>query len=363
MMNETPKVSIIINNYNYGRFLAAAIDSALAQSYPSVEVVVVDDGSADDSRATILSYGQRIVPVLKPNGGQASALNAGLERSSGDIIIFLDADDTLHPTIAERVVALFQAAPDVVRVQYRLALVDAARNELGETKPPRQMAIPSGDLRHNVILHGDDMPWLPTSGNAFSAAMLRRIFPIPEAPYRICADYYLSNLSPLFGRLAALEEIGGYYRVHGANNHETARLDIAQTRQLVARTQTTHQYLAQFARELGLPNAAPDIVASRSLTFIANQLILRRLDETPQNNSHSAFALAHRGIIAAWRRSDLSLLLRLLYTLWFMLAATMPKGLTRWLAEQFFYPQARGQWFNDLLATLRRVRQAPKLQP
>jgi glycosyltransferase involved in cell wall biosynthesis len=121
MMNETPKVSIIINNYNYGRFLAAAIDSALAQSYPSVEVVVVDDGSADDSRATILSYGQRIVPVLKPNGGQASALNAGLERSSGDIIIFLDADDTLHPTIAERVVALFQAAPDVVRVQYRLA--------------------------------------------------------------------------------------------------------------------------------------------------------------------------------------------------------------------------------------------------
>ena len=76
--------SIIINNYNYGRYLPKAIDSALAQSYPHTEILVVDDGSSDDSRTVIASYGDRIIPVLKQNGGQASALNAGFAASRGD---------------------------------------------------------------------------------------------------------------------------------------------------------------------------------------------------------------------------------------------------------------------------------------
>ncbi len=72
-----PLVSILINNYNYGRFLSKAIDSALNQEYQNIEVIVVDDGSTDDSRKIIESYGERIKPVLKENGGQASAFNAG----------------------------------------------------------------------------------------------------------------------------------------------------------------------------------------------------------------------------------------------------------------------------------------------
>ena len=84
-------ISIIINNYNYARFLRAAIDSALGQSYQPIEVLVVDDGSTDQSRAIIDSYGDRIRPVLKKNGGQASALNAGFAQSQGDSVIFLDA--------------------------------------------------------------------------------------------------------------------------------------------------------------------------------------------------------------------------------------------------------------------------------
>ena len=96
-MRYTPLVSVIVNNYNYGHFLSEAIDSALAQTYTRTEVIVVDDGSTDDSSEIIAGYGDRIIPVLKENGGQASAFNAGFAKSRGDVICFLDADDYLFP--------------------------------------------------------------------------------------------------------------------------------------------------------------------------------------------------------------------------------------------------------------------------
>ncbi len=91
-MNEELLASIIVNNYNYGRFLAEAIESALSQTYANTEVIVVDDGSTDNSRDIIASYKDQIIPVLKENGGQASAFNAGFQASSGEVIFFLDAD-------------------------------------------------------------------------------------------------------------------------------------------------------------------------------------------------------------------------------------------------------------------------------
>ena len=84
MIRVAPLVSIVINNYNYGRFVGSAIESALEQSYSNTEVIVVDDGSTDTSREVIASFGDRIGAVLKANGGQASAYNAGFAASKGD---------------------------------------------------------------------------------------------------------------------------------------------------------------------------------------------------------------------------------------------------------------------------------------
>src|SRR6476646_282737 len=96
-MKTEPLVSILINNYNYERFLKDAIDSALNQTYSKIEVIVVDDGSTDNSRSVIESYQDKVTAIFKENGGQASAFNTGFEASQGEIICFLDADDMFQP--------------------------------------------------------------------------------------------------------------------------------------------------------------------------------------------------------------------------------------------------------------------------
>ena len=87
-----PLISIVIHNFNYGRFLAHCIDSALAQSYPHCEVIVVDDASTDGSRAVLERYADRVRIVYQAaNRGQGGAFNAGFRASRGSIVMFLDA--------------------------------------------------------------------------------------------------------------------------------------------------------------------------------------------------------------------------------------------------------------------------------
>ncbi|HEY9596457.1 MAG TPA: glycosyltransferase family A protein, partial [Cyanophyceae cyanobacterium] len=133
-MNNNPLVSILINNYNYEPFLKKAIDSALNQTYSSIEVIVVDDGSTDNSREVISRYGDKIIPVFKENGGQASAFNAGFAASQGDIICFLDSDDLFLP---EKVTDVVQACGDREEVGWcfhQLKLVDKTLADINNQK-------------------------------------------------------------------------------------------------------------------------------------------------------------------------------------------------------------------------------------
>jgi glycosyltransferase involved in cell wall biosynthesis len=143
-------VSIIIINFNYGRFLRQAIDSALDQTYRPVEVVVVDDGSTDCSREIMRSYGDQIVSVLKKNGGQGSAFNFGFAKTSGEIACFLDSDDALLPDAIERIIALFDP-PDIVKVHWPLWIIDSAGARTGRVKEPE---LPEGDFREIVYREG-----------------------------------------------------------------------------------------------------------------------------------------------------------------------------------------------------------------
>lgn len=98
-------VSVIIPCFRHGRLLAQAVRSALAQTHPAVEVIVVNDGSDDDTEEVAQSFGDQIVSIAKPNGGLSSARNAGLAAAAGHFVLFLDADDLLHREAVARLVA------------------------------------------------------------------------------------------------------------------------------------------------------------------------------------------------------------------------------------------------------------------
>ena len=210
-------VSVIINNYNYARFLRSAIDSALSQTCQSVEVIVVDDGSTDDSRKVIASYGDRIKTILKENGGQASAINAGIQASSGDYLLLLDADDVLMPTAAATVAAAL-AEEGASLVSWPLLEIDRDGNTTGRIVSALR---PSGDVR-SQILEADDptMVYMPTSCVGLSRARVSRILPIPEVDFRLCADAYIFSLALVCGTVKAIPEPQNYYRVHGDNQYQ-----------------------------------------------------------------------------------------------------------------------------------------------
>jgi len=103
-------VSVVIPCYNYAHYLPQAIDSALAQSYRPLEVVVVDDGSTDDTPAVVAGYGERIRCIRKANGGLPAARNTGIQAATYAFVAFLDADDRWAPEFLTTVMAAFAGA-------------------------------------------------------------------------------------------------------------------------------------------------------------------------------------------------------------------------------------------------------------
>jgi glycosyltransferase involved in cell wall biosynthesis len=235
-MTRRPKVSIIVNNYNYGRFLWEAIDSALTQSYSHREVIVVDDGSTDNSREVIAGYGELVIPVLKENGGQASAFNAGFAASTGELVLFLDSDDMLEPYAIETVV--WEWRDGISRMLFPLLVID-------EKSMPRGN-VHGGDVGLSPIWGPFGGGGSPTSGNAFSRAALEKIMPIPEDGWKVCADNYVCSAALLFGRALRITMPLGKYRVHGRNNFcfETEQ-PLAQLRGGIDRSLRLHAALSR----------------------------------------------------------------------------------------------------------------------
>jgi len=224
------RVSVIINNYNYGEFLSEAVESALAQTHAPIEIIAVDDGSTDGSRRILSSYEQRIKALFKTNGGQASAFNAGWSASSGDILCFLDADDWWMPDKVARTAEIVSklGADCPLMLCHRLSRFDASG--IGEPMPDHFWGL-SGDARtgdleqlcspedaYGFALEHRDLPFIgsPTSGISLTRSLAERVFPLPEV-HAMGADALLVRGSAITGTVFGACDVLGVRRFHGAN--------------------------------------------------------------------------------------------------------------------------------------------------
>ena len=214
------RLSCLINNYNYGCFVTEAVESALSQSAPFDEVIVVDDGSTDHSLTVLASLEQRfprLKVVSQRNGGQLSAFSAGLGASTGDVIYFLDADDLYEPDYVERTAGVFQTRPDVGYVFSGRRLF--GRVEKIERPFPEEM-----DLGYSVAVLASGGVWCGASTSCVSMrrSTLERLLPAPDMDplWRINADLCLAYGASLAGvRKYCVPDPLVAYRVHDNNAH------------------------------------------------------------------------------------------------------------------------------------------------
>lgn len=336
-------VDIVIDNFDYERFLGPAIESALGQTYTSTRVTVVDDGSGDGSLAVAHSYGDRIGLIAKANGGQASALNAGAGATHGDLVAFLDADDVLRPDFAAAAVEAFRAHPEAIKVVFRAEVIDAAGNPTGRIEPSPHLALAQGDLRAATLGNAFDLVWPPLSAQVFRRSALTQILPIPEDEFRTLADWYLSHAVSLLGPVVALERVGAGYRLHDANAYLLAPSgdSLAQIRTSIVHAERTTSGLDRIARAQGL---IPPGRIEVSTSTAARRLISLRLDPDGHplaGDRRGKSWLA--GMRSIRRRPGLALRVRVAMLAWFSLTAVAPRPLVKRLAELFLHPDRRGR--------------------
>jgi glycosyltransferase involved in cell wall biosynthesis len=208
----SPQVSIVIDTYNYGQFIEEAIESVLSQEFPTglMEVIVVDDGSTDDTPERVRKFGSRIEYHQKSNGGQASAFNYGIAKASGKIIAFLDGDDYWFPDRLRSVVAEFEKHPEVGMVYHPLREYHVEAGEFRDASfTPISGFVPSNIKK--VLLFDGVM-----TTSSFRRDIIDQLLPIPES-LRIQADAYLGNLAIFLTPVLAIDRPLGIYRLHGQN--------------------------------------------------------------------------------------------------------------------------------------------------
>ena len=195
--NLKPLVSVIIPCYNHGHFLSEAIMSLFQQNYPSIEIVVVDDGSTDNTREVAESFagikeGVEVKYVFKNNGGLSAARNTGVEKSKGELLVFLDADDWLYPEAIETNFQYLQQNSEAAFVSGAFDRVHIKDNLIEEKK--REVK----ENHYQQLLQGNYI--------GVPAAVMYRRWVFEEilfdtTPPNSCADYdiYPIKVSPPLG--------------------------------------------------------------------------------------------------------------------------------------------------------------------
>lgn len=348
-MSELRGVSIIVVNYNNGRFLAAAIDSALGQNHPLCEVIVVDDCSNDDSSAVIAGYSGRIKFVPREtNGGQTAALNSAWPLACHPILIFLDSDDLLFPNAAAIVAKLWTAA--TVKMQYPLATIDETGRRLGHVTPKYPPNLDTATLRKELLRTGGS-PNSPASGNAYSRSLLETVTRDGGFDLEDMREHWMDAIlecnAPFYGEVVTLYEPLACYRLHDSNDSLWHTIGAARFAHAFRHDSFKLDYFARRCASWGLP-FDPVAARNRSLWLLECRLAADKLASVKDPMAEPIRRTLFRAIKACLD-AHLSVSSRIVRAAWFTIVAVSPRSLARRLIVLRFIITERPAWFERLL--------------
>jgi hypothetical protein len=348
------KLSVIIANHNYRDFIAAAIESALTVDWPDKEVIVVDDASTDDSRNVIEGFGDKVAAYFRPKSHQLGAHMFGFERSTGEIIIFLDSDDLLEPEVMQEVAKVWR--PGVSKIQYRMNLIDATGTQLGTAIPQFPPKDDPERLRR-TYLRTMAYTTPPGSGNAYSRDFVRDVFTfgptIPES------DAALLTLAPILGDVLTIRRPLARYRSHSASYGGMRSLDAFKLRKQLHQDVERARLFASVCRQLRIT------VPHDPLRHSLNHLQYRLASYLVEPSAHpfpedTVSGLVHRIVSSASMSSQMRLRDRAILVAWTIACILAPFGFRRNILLWRLAPTSRPRVVKALLAGLSSLR-TPRL--
>jgi glycosyltransferase involved in cell wall biosynthesis len=218
-MDNRPTTTCIINNFNYGDYLSLAVQSCLNQTCPFDEIIIVDDGSSDNSVALIQQHFYTIPTIqliCKTNAGQLSCLDIGFQASNGDIVFFLDSDDTFAEHYVEAAVAFYQQNTSC-------DFLFCGMQEVGQKNAVRRFELEDANYGVTALLTACLRIWIgaPTSALSAKRTSLSKVFPTDPSfwpDWRTRADDFLIyELSMAGARKYYMDKVLVNYHIHGTN--------------------------------------------------------------------------------------------------------------------------------------------------
>jgi len=336
-------LSVVVSSYNYGRYLSQAIDSALNLTCDHLQVIVVDDGSTDDSHSVIKSYGDRIQTILQQNQGQVASCTAGLQFCKYDIVIFLDSDDFLYSSAASDIMALWTS--NTVKVQYSLQAIGDDGNEVHTVFPKYPHGLTPETIKAELFRAGV-YPATTTSGTAFSRHFLNEVMPIPKE-YDCDIDDALNVAAPLYGDVITLRKPLGCYRVHDSNTSAHAELSAERFERYAKDSEERQRYLRDSCGKVGI-NIAGDLIKN-DLAYWESKLAAAVL-----KSGAGRLHLLWPAVRAAYG-SILDFGQRTVHAIWATALALAPRWVARHLLAQRFIFNRRSRFVEAMLSTVWRL--------
>lgn len=345
---EKPLVSVLMANYNYGEYIGEAIQSLINQTYPHWELIVVDDGSTDDSVEQVTQFSKReprIKLIQKENEGVATALNVAFDNAQGEILCLLDSDDIFFPEKLDLTVRSFLDCSDAGLSVHKVLPIGSRHNIISYPIPAE---IRGGYIAAEILANGGDAPLPPASGISVRREVAREFFPVP-CHLRKGVDSYIRFCAAMLAPVSAIDRPLAFYRIHQHNLTAASRYSKHKNESLIGDHERLFEAYREFLGKGGVKLDGFDIQNSRgyqSLLF-AKAIYERRKRPLLTNEVH-----------IGWRKYAWSLLFilpsklaQLLFELWWsdnLVKEYINKAILLLSSDYFIYKKSLRQALRGL---------------